>query len=37
MIRLKSSLIWKITIWFLLLSFLHIGVMVLFVRQNVSD
>jgi len=35
--RLGSSLIWKLTIWFLLLSFLPIGVMVVFVRQNVAD
>jgi len=34
---LKGSLVWKLTIWFLLLSLLPIGVIVLFVRQDVSD
>ena len=33
---LRSSLVWKLTIWFVLLSFLPIGVIVLFVRQDVS-
>ena len=34
---LKSSLVWKLTIWFVLLSLLPIGVIVLFVRQDVSE
>ena len=34
---LRGSLVWKLTIWFLLLSLLPIGVIVLFVRQDVSD
>ena len=34
---LKRSLVWKLTIWFLLLSLLPIGVIVLFVRQDVSE
>lgn len=34
---LKGSLVWKLTISFLLLSLLPIGVIVLFVRQDVSD
>ena len=34
---LRTSLVWKLTIWFLLLSLLPIGVLVLFVRQHVSD
>ena len=34
---LRDSLVWKLTIWFLLLSLLPIGVIVLFVRQDVSD
>ena len=34
---LKGSLVWKLTIWFLLLSLLPIGVIVLFVRQDVSE
>ena len=34
---LRSSLVWKLTIWFILLSFLPIGVIVLFVRQDVSE
>ena len=34
---LKGSLVWRLTIWFLLLSLLPIGVIVLFVRQDVSD
>ena len=34
---LRSSLVWKLTIWFLLLSLLPIGVIVLFVRQDVSE
>ena len=33
----SSSLVWKLTIWFLLLSLLPIGVIVLFVRQDVSE
>ena len=32
-----SSLVWKLMIWFLLLSLLPIGVIVIFVRQDVSD
>ena len=35
--RLKSSLVWKLTVWFLLLSFLPLAVMTIFVRQTVSD
>ncbi|MDP6453182.1 MAG: SpoIIE family protein phosphatase [SAR202 cluster bacterium] len=34
---LRSSLVWKLTIWFLLLSLLPIGVIVLFIRQDVSE
>ena len=34
---LTGSLAWKLTIWFLLLSFFPIMVMAVFVRQNVSD
>ena len=34
---LRSSLAWKLTIWFVLLSLLPIGVIVLFVRQDVSE
>ena len=34
---LRGSLVWKLTIWFLLLSLLPIGVIVLFVRQDVSE
>ena len=34
---LRSSLAWKLSIWFLLLSLLPIGVIVLFVRQDVSE
>ena len=34
---LRSSLVWKLTIWFVLLSLLPIGVIVLFVRQDVSE
>ncbi len=34
---LRRSLVWKLTIWFLLLSLLPIGVIVLFVRQDVSE
>ena len=34
---LRGSLVWKLTIWFLVLSLLPIGVIVLFVRQDVSD
>ena len=34
---LKSSLVWKLTIWFILLSLLPIGVIVLFVRRDVSE
>ena len=34
---LRGSLVWKLAIWFLLLSLLPIGVIVLFVRQDVSD
>ena len=34
---LRRSLVWKLTIWFLLLSLLPIRVIVLFVRQNVSE
>ena len=33
----RNSLLWKLTIWFVLLSLLPIGVIVLFVRQDVSD
>ena len=33
---MRHSLVWKLTIWFLLLSLLPIGVIVLFVRQDVS-
>ncbi len=33
----RNSLVWKLTIWFLLLSLLPIGVIVLFVRQDVSE
>ena len=33
----KGSLVWKLTIWFLLLSLLPIGVVVLFVRQDVLE
>ena len=35
--RLTNSLVWKLTIWFLLLSFLPLVVMSIFVRQTVSD
>ena len=35
--RLNGSLAWKLTIWFLLLSFFPIMVMAVFVRQNVAD
>ena len=35
--RFKSSLVWKLTVWFLLLSFLPLAVMTIFVRQTVSD
>jgi PAS domain S-box-containing protein len=35
--RLTGSLAWKLTIWFLLLSFFPIMVMAVFVRQNVAD
>ena len=34
---LRNSLAWKLTIWFVLLSILPIGVIVLFVRQDVSE
>ncbi len=34
---LKSSIVWKLTIWFLLLSFLPLAVMTIFIRQTVSD
>ena len=34
---LRSSLVWKLTIWFVLLSLLPIGVIVLFVRQDVAE
>ena len=34
---LTGSLAWKLTIWFLLLSFFPIMVMAVFVRQNVAD
>ena len=34
---LRGSLVWKLTILFLLLSLLPIGVIALFVRQDVSD
>ena len=34
---LRRSLVWKLAIWFLLLSLLPIGVIVLFVRQDVSE
>ena len=34
---LRNSLVWKLAIWFLLLSLLPIGVIVLFVRQDVSE
>ena len=34
---LRSSLVWKLAIWFLLLSLLPIGVIVLFVRQDVLE
>ena len=34
---LRGSLAWKLTIWFLLLSLLPIGVIVLFVRRDVSE
>ena len=34
---LKGSLVWKLTILFLLLSLVPIGVIVLFVRQDVSE
>ena len=34
---LNGSLAWKLTIWFLLLSFFPIMVMAVFVRQNVAD
>ena len=33
----KNTLAWKLTIWFFLLSLLPIGVIVLFVRQDVSE
>ena len=35
--RLKNSLVWKLTVWFLLLSLLPLAVMSIFVRQTVSD
>ena len=35
--RLTNSIVWKLTIWFLLLSFLPLVVMSIFVRQTVSD
>ena len=34
---LRGSLVWKLAIWFLLLSLLPIGVIALFVRQDVSE
>ena len=34
---LRRSIVWKLTIWFLLLSLLPIGVIAFFVRQDVSD
>ena len=34
---LRGSLVWKLTILFLLLSLLPIGVIAFFVRQDVSD
>ncbi len=35
--RLKGSLVWKLTIWFLLLSFLPLAIMTIFVRHTVSE
>ena len=34
---LRGSLVWQLTIWFLVLSLLPIGVIAFFVRQDVSD
>ena len=35
--KLKDSLVWKLTIWFLLLSFLPLVVMAIFARHTVSE
>jgi len=35
--RLKGSLVWKLTIWFLLLSFLPLAVLAIFTRHTVSE
>ena len=37
MLRLKNSLVWKLTIWFLLLAIFPIVVMMVFVRQNIQE
>jgi nitrate/nitrite-specific signal transduction histidine kinase len=34
---LRSSLAWRLALWFMLLSFLPIGVMILFIRRSVTD
>ena len=35
--RFKGSLVWKLTIWFLLLSFLPLAVLAIFTRHTVSE
>jgi signal transduction histidine kinase/HAMP domain-containing protein len=35
--RIRDSIAWRLTVWFLLLSLLPIGVLVVFVRQSVTD
>ena len=35
--RPKGSLVWKLTIWFLLLSFVPLAIMAIFVRHTVSE
>ena len=37
MLRFKNSLVWKLTIWFLLLAIFPIVVMTVFVRQNIQE
>ena len=37
MLKIKNSLVWKLTIWFLLLSILPIIAMTIFVRQTIEN